>query len=681
MPNITIYNTRDDFKNALPGSHVAGNRVIAGGFEYVYVGTSMTLISDLPGWTAVRPSFAHFGGDTTGASDVSSTINQCLAAYKECYIPADNVQHKIIAGVTQAGWIRGTQGKSRLKAAGTGIPIQMSGEWLGDISQRRNFTQGLAPGDKTFTISGSIAGLQVGKWILIHGGNPPIPNLNGARTGEIVQIEKIVGNEITLMQGVAFAYPTGQDRYVTLVNWARNCGVEGVEMEGNVNAWVSGTVPELPMIHFKFCEAPVAQSNELHHHNYTAVKFTACHSHIATNNYIHDLNSADDDVNGGFGYGIEEAAVNLGGIISHNRVERCRNGYTTGAGPAGTANFNFGVPMNTLVSSNTMQSMFQSGISSHEAGYYLNFIGNTINGCRGNGIVIRAVGHVVQGNVISNTVGAGISVVSSPTGDVRDTTVNGNTLMRTNLGVVPQGGENNANLGAINSTGPNPIITNNVILYSGGPAVRVNYVANGMVCGNRAYNPCQLTSVAENRFAFGAVATSGTDGYCIVSGNSLICTDGKTVDMIRKPVGVYFEGGDNVGRGYTGLALVGETAGNYALEGMGVNKVNLGWRITSVQLTTGGVLKLDQGTANINSGILSVSSETGSADTVETIQNGLDGTMLVIRPIGGQTLTIKHGTGSTTDNIRLRGGVNAVLRDATKVVTLIRISGLWVQPQ
>lgn len=527
--------------------------VSAGGFFYEKDGTS-TALTDMPGWKPFeKPSFAHFGADMTGTLDVAPQIQACLNAYKECHVPPDMVKHRV-STVTATGWIRGTRGKSFLLMNGTDIPIKMYGT-VGTINSI-NVNANVTAGTREVTFFSSLTDLVPGQWVLMEADTPPILNMNSSGTAEIVQIESITGQTVRFMQSLAFSYPLGVTRQLRRVNWAKNCGVEGVDIQGSYTAAVSSSIPGLPLIDFRFCEAPVANNNHLHDHNYTAINFIGCHGHRASNNYIHDLMSADDDVNGGFGYGVHEQAVNLGGVVIGNNMERCRTGYTTGAGYPSV--YKYGVPMNTLVTGNTMSSMFSGGCSSHEAGLYLSFIGNTINGCRTLGINVRGQGHIVQGNVITNIYGTGIQVVSSPNGDVKDTIVIGNILIRTNQGLTPgttDPAATTANIGAINCTGPDVIIKDNVIKYPGGQGIRFNYGKNIVVRNNTIVNPCQSEDCTL-KWAIGAAVVGGTGAFAIIGGNDIISTDGKMVKPINNPGGFTFhDGGGNVSPGYT-ISLV-----------------------------------------------------------------------------------------------------------------------------
>lgn len=657
------FQTRDSFKNSLAQVSLVtpGVLVNAGAFTYRR-NPSSTKIPDLPGWDAVKPSFAHFGADLTGVSDVASSVSLCLASYGECYIPEDGVEHQI-STVQGTGFIRGTYGKSYLKMVGTDIPFK----FYGSLGTTNAFSSTAGPGTREVSFFSSIADLVPGQWVMLEADRPPIPNMTAQGTGEIVQIESITGQTIKFVQALAFDYSPGVTRNLRRINWARNSGITGVTIRGRLDVDVTPTIPGLPLVEFRFCQGGVVEGCEMYKHKYATVNLMASHACRVSGNYFHDLLSADDDVNGGFGYGVQEQAVNLGNLINGNIMQYCRTGYTTGAGS--TATYKYGVPMNSNITSNTMSSMAQSGCSSHEAGYYLNFSSNTINGCRAMGINVRAVGHVISGNMITNTTGAGVLIVASPNGDVRDTVVTNNTLIRTNQGVVPQGGTSHTEIGAINSNGPNTIISDNIIMYCGGPAIRFNYAQVAMITGNRIFNPCQLTSTEKY-----AIGVKEGAGYAIVANNYLISTDSKTTNFIFKRTGYFLEGQGNISYGITGANLAGETAGNYALGGFASSKVNYGYRETSVPMS-GNSLNID----SVRSGILSIQAPSGSGGvgTLSTITGGIEGSQIVLRPVSGATITLQNGTG----NIRTRDGSNKVISTSDQIVTLVRIGTNWIQPQ
>lgn len=505
--------------------------ITVGGYQYRKASTANAL-PGLPGWHAVKPSFAHFGGDLTGTNDVAPQINACLLTYKECYIPDDGVKHKITT-VLGNGWIRGVPGKSFLKMVGTDIPIK----FYGSLGTANAFSSLAGPGTREITVFSSTADLAAKQFMVTEADRPPILNMSAQGTGEIVQIETVTGPAIKFIQALRGDYSSGVARNLRRVNWATDCGMEGVNLEGRLDVSVTPTITGLPMVEFRFCQNGIVRNCELHSHRYAAVNAICSHSCKVSGNYIHDLETADDDVNGGFGYGFQEQANNLGNVMFGNTLERCRTGYTTSGGDSQT--YRYGIPVNTNVIGNTMSSMLQSGCSTHEAGRYITFAGNTINGCRAMGINMRCQGHVVTGNTITNTTGAGIVVVSSPRGDIQDTVIKGNTLIHTNQGVIPQGGDAR-NEGAIYSNSPHVVLVeDNTIMYPGGPGIQLNYAKRGVIKDNTIVNPCQADA-GTSKWAIGSSQPGSVGNYVIIGQNTVLSNDGKMTAILNKQTNLTF---------------------------------------------------------------------------------------------------------------------------------------------
>lgn len=637
----------------------------AGGYQYLRNSAS-TLISDLPGWDAINPSFVHFGGVTDGSADVAGKVEACLTAYKECFIPAGT---HLITTINATGIIHGIKGRSKFKATGTDIPIKF---W-GSTGAYNDFNGVYTAGEKNITIYGSVTDLAAGDWVITECDNPPITNMDGQGTSEFIQFDTIdtTAKTATLMQPLDFDYPTSKSRGIRRVNFLKNVGIRNIEIEGNMTLPNLGSSPEVPLIDFRWCRNAFVTDCEIHKSHWTAIMFMGCLSHDASRNYIHDLSSSDDDYNGGMGYCVQERAVNLGGTIQNNRFENARTGYTTGAGKFEI--YRYGVPVATQVLGNNIKSMRSGGISTHEAGMFQHFIGNTIKGCRSTGISARAVGHVIQGNLLVDIMGSAIRIQSSATGYVKDTVITGNVIYKSNLGVDPIG-SSNVDLGAINSVAPNAIISGNVIMFCGGPAIRLNYIQNGMVSGNMIYNPCQLTTT--QKYAIGASET-GSNNYAIVTGNGLISTDGKVTNFIFKPSGYYFEG-QNYARGLTGPMVGGSTTTDQALSGVGANKISYGYRAGPTR-----IVGVELSLLAVRSGTITVQAPTGTTTgTLTRISGAEEGTQILLRCVSGETITITNtASASDTNSIYTRDGQNIVLNDPKKIVVLILLDGKWTQPQ
>lgn len=607
-----------------------------------------------------------FGATGNGVTDDTAAIQAALNASTNVYLPPGDY---LVTALTLTGRMYGAgPGATILRKSGEGSMIKPYGT-TGSAITMTPPTVGAYTVTLTTTPVGTFA---AGDWAIIEADDEAYPVVgtgSGGKAGEIVLIKSIAGNVLTLHAPVVWTYTTNVR--LRQINWLRNPRVEDLRIILNESANALLYNQEAHGIDFRFCYAPVARGLEISNGLQAGVQFSACVKGLVHGCDIHDLASADDDVTGGFGYGVHERGVNLGLVVSNNRFSRVRVGYTSGFGFSFV--YQWGVPFGTNIVGNTCNDTRQAGLSAHEAGAHLSFLSNNIQGAGNMGINVRSKWVTVRNNVIENCIGPGVNVQFA-TGAIEGCVISDNTIKYTNLGVSPNGTDNTGR-GAIDDSSPDSVIMNNHISWCKGPAIRFNSTKRTVVAGNFAYNPCQGL-VAGRLYAFGGETAGLTTDYVVLRDNVCISLDAKVVNLIAKANNTYVEGSGNWGRGFTGATYSGEVA-NYAFSGGGsrADRSGFGYRVT-VRLATD-VLALESD--DVRGGVIVVQAETGAADDLYTISGGFEGTEIIVRCVSGNTITLRNGA-DTTNNIRTNTAANISLSSSTQLVRLIKVGGLWIQP-
>jgi hypothetical protein len=365
--------------------------------------------------------------------------------------------------------------------------------------------------------------------------------------------------------------------------------------------------------------------------------------------------------------------MNVGGQISGNNWSRLRTGYTTGSGR--TAIWRYGIPMDTLIQDNTSIDTYQSGMSTHQAGWGQTFIGNHIADTGSHGTIIRSKYAKVSGNHILRTIGAGIKIISDGSNIIAEGTVAiGNVLEETNQGATPEGVDQ-TDQGAIDDNSPDGVYTGNTIRKCAGPAVQINFTRETVFKGNTIIDPCQLSATHSVEYAIGGTSAGTGSPWWVVDSNVVISTDGLCTIGINKPDGVFVQGANNTTRG-----IVTPYSGERLNTSLGMNgRPNFGSRDTD-ETIVGGVLALNA--LSITGSIISLRAESGSADDLNTITGGVNGDEIILRPIAGNTITVVNGAGFGTDNIRTNDGSNLAMTYATggeKLYRFVKDNQLWIR--
>ncbi|MDD1982351.1 right-handed parallel beta-helix repeat-containing protein [Pseudomonas asiatica] len=605
----------------------------------------------------------RWAGAKGDGSDDAAAIQKCLDLFRSVYIPEGDFW--VTSLQFKGGKLHGPGSDAVLRKIGEGPMIQAHGS-LGEA-----LLLSAAPviGNNVISVL-SGASFNPGEWAILESMDPVYPGDSGGRAGEIVRVQTHVGNTITLHAPIIFTYTLAGGVRLRKVNWMDSPVLKDFQIRMNPTANADLYNDQADAIDLMFCVAPTVERVYAREGKQAAVRLTGCVEGLVDSCRAEDLASADDDVTGGYGYGVHERGANLGLIVRGGRYSRVRSAYTTGFGF--NSIYPHGVSVNALVTGNEAIDTFSGSFTTHPSGIYTTISDNTIHGCRSSAINVRAKGTMVLGNMISKTMGAGVLVVYDQ-GAVSDAVISNNTLMDTNQGITPSG-EDHRNYGAIQDSGPNSVITDNKIFRCGGPAIRLVSTRDTTLTGNKAYDPCQKTTT--RKYAFGADVAGLAGDYILFSNNHCSSSDGKVTNLVQKPNNAVLEGTGNTAKGITGSLYAGESANYYLTGSNGRSNKNGRGRAVTVRLSADN-LNLEQDA--IRSSIIVVWAEAGSSsDNMSSITGGFEGDEVLFRCVDGNSITIVNGADST-NNIRTSSGSNLVLSGAYQIVRFVKYNSLWIQ--
>ncbi|WP_207869495.1 right-handed parallel beta-helix repeat-containing protein [Pseudomonas sp. 51_B] len=606
----------------------------------------------------------RWAGAKGDGSDDTAAIQKCLDLFRSVYIPEG--EFWVTSLQFKGGKLHGPGADAVLRKIGEGPMIQA----YGSLGETVLLSAAPVVGDNVITLQSSVTTFSPGEWAIIESMDPVYPGETGGRAGEIVRVQSQSGTTILLHAPVIFTYTTGQGARLRKVNWMDSPVLERFQIRMNPAANADLYSDQADAVDFMFCLNPQKIRVSVREGKQAAVRLTGCVNGLVDTCRAEDLASANDDVTGGFGYGVHERAANIGLIVRGGHYTRVRSAYTTGFGF--NSIYPHGVSVNALVTGNAAIDTFSGSFTTHPSGIYTILSYNSIHGCRSSAINIRAKGTMALGNMISKCIGAAILIVYD-NGVVSDAVVDSNTCMDTNQGITPSG-EDHRNFGAIQDSGPNSVLTNNKIFRSGGPAIRLVSTRDTTMTGNKAFNPCQKTTT--RKYAFGGDVAGLANDYILFSDNHCSSSDGKVTNLVQKPNNTILEGTGNTAKGIAGSLYAGE-ATNYYLTGSNgrSNKTGRG-RAVTVRLVSDN-LNLEQDA--VRSSLIVVWAEAGSSvDSMTSITGGFEGDELMFRCVDGNTITIVNGS-DATNNIRTLSGSNLVLSGAFQIVRFVKYNSLWIQ--
>lgn len=358
--------------------------------------------------------------------------------------------------------------------------------------------------------AGSVAalGVQVGDWVALVSDE----QIAGAgKYGCMRRVTKITGDGLhtwapnrrmlTSANARVYRLPMSDGPQIRGGEWTDSAALRAQMAAGSL----STTTPA--MFTARFVRDFTVQDAYIHDTCGEAISLNWCLTPRVTGCRIHEAGDTEFNPTGEanqYGYGIDIQGGTLGAIVDGNRISRVRHGVTTTAGylyPGGTTLPFYGEPELGMISNNLIYDCKNSGIDTHEEGYGLTFVNNTVTGCLGPGISHRATATRNIGNVVSNNLYYGIRVTAS----ANNTLVQGNLVTGT-LAKWVGGVYDSAGFGIYSLSGAkgcviigNHAATNDIIqiVGSGDSFIRDNFVngatgiqvsnANNVVTNNHMY--------------------------------------------------------------------------------------------------------------------------------------------------------------------------------------------------
>lgn len=371
--------------------------------------------------------------------------------------------------VTQSNTVLWAPGGAKIRPS-VATPVLVA---VGNIETGINLTQSntlasnASAGSMSVTLStGKGANISAGSWVMIRS-NAVVPEHDAAvvnKRAEFVNVYSVVGDTLTLTTPLRFDYLTADSAQVYVINWVENFSIDGLGFDGNNQTDCSIG------IQMSWCLSPVVSNVTAKNLQQRFVRFQGCLLHRATG--IRQSNGLSDGFNGDtghFSYVTAEQGLCQDGIIEDVQADRCRHGYTTGAGwttnAAATSGVisGIGVPMNTIVGPGIHHASRGAGWDTHEVGMDITFRDLKSVGSMELGFQVRSVRTRFVGDCFArDCVGAALQIGS----DAQDTIVKSFDWQNTNTGVT-----------SLDWTKQSPIVDNSPRSYLGEPAA--NELDNG----------------------------------------------------------------------------------------------------------------------------------------------------------------------------------------------------------
>lgn len=539
-----------------------------------------------------------------------------------------------------------------VEQVGSGQVFSATGIWVQDEGNVLAATA--SPGSVSISLdTGKGANFTPGSWALIVAEDLMWAE-NAQKKGEIVYVDAVAGDTLTLLTPVEWNYTLAQNAQVHRLEL-----LEGVSITGGHIKNANPTTNLYNLIGIGFCLRPQIQGVTGSDNARAFIGFYGCVHHKVRDCTALDLMSDDDLLY--LGYGINEFGANLGGDIQGMRSERVRHLYTTNISSV----MPYGQPVGTRVNGTAIASM-AAAFDTHAPGLDIEFDDCKAHGGKRVAFQIRSRRTKIRGGTATGFVGAAVWI---PNGNgVEDATIEGLESANTNTGT-DERGNNWTVLGAITDAGKRTVARANKLTRCGGQAIRAisgavdpTYSQNIIVDPFRGSLAAAVDRAAIHSSASGLGAVS-------VDGNDISCADAEMNYGIKfDNSSISLSGKQNRIRGAQVADIVASS--NQTLSGnSGPSLVSFGANLPAS--IDGGMIDLPAGS------VVNVLAEGSVADDLTGISatGATVGNAIVLRRGGSAAVTVKHNVG----NILLKGATDAVLDSSTKLLTLIYVAGSWVE--
>lgn len=340
--------------------------------------------------------------------------------------------------VTQSNTKLWFPGGAKLRPS-TAIPVLLA---VGNIETGINLAQSntlasnALAGAQSITLSaGKGANITAGSWVMVKS-DAVVPEHDAAvvnKRAEFINAFSVAGDVVTLDGPLRFDYLTADNAQVYVINWVEGFGAYGLSFDGNNQiacsiglqmSWV--LEPELVKVTANKLQQRFVRFQGALGHDVSGIRQTDALS-LGFNGVVTNL----------FGYSVAEQGLCQDGIIENLQIDRCRHGYTTGAGwtnNLGTTSgviSGIGVPMNTIVGPGVHHNARGAGFDTHEVGMDITFRDLKTVGSKQLGFQVRSVRTRFVGDCFArDCVGAALQIGT----DAQDTIVQSLDWQNTNLG-------------------------------------------------------------------------------------------------------------------------------------------------------------------------------------------------------------------------------------------------------
>jgi len=530
-----------------------------------------------------------------------------------------------------------------------------SGDGVPNTSQSNTLASNANAGVETITLTAGKGANFTEKTYAILISDDAGPGGTTLKQGEFIFIQSIATDVITLGGPLQFAYTTANTAELQNVNFLDGQHIEGFEFDGN------NFLSNRP-IDLEWAMRPIIKNCYAKELPGSYISFGGCY--YARLDNISGLDFLSDGVFGEtnkFGYAIIEQGMNEGLVATNLNFDAVRHGYTTAAGSQ-----THGVPVNSRIVNGVVSNGRGSGWDTHADGVGIEFHNCTTNGSLHAAFQIRSLRSRIVGAYGNDCLGPGILLSS----DAKDCDVSDFHFFNTNLGTSPVDNIDWREQGCIYDNGERNIVHDGRVDSCGGPGMELaGGNDQGIYRNIRIRNPVRLASVEFSGF----LADSAGPVKATLDNIDIEDFNGNMVDGFEFTTGTFTDGivRNCRSRGHSG--------GQYKLSGTDILQIvnpqggsNRSYGLPFTVTIATGVLDVEL--SGVLSSRLKVNGEGAAADTLDTINGGEDGWVVILFK-GDADITVSDQTG----NIFLAGGVNFGLNSAFDNMELMRIAGNWVE--
>jgi len=268
-----------------------------------------------------------------------------------------------------------------------------SGDYLfeaaGSSGTARSLNSNVSAGDNSCDITNATSYFSANQWVILKDTNDWGAN---SIMGEWLLIKSVAGTTVTFADELLYAYYTAQSAQLVPITWVSDVVIRGVKAIGG------GTDSQHRFIQGYYVDGLQIYDCEAVDINNRAVGLEQVLHFNMHDNIVRRSNS-------NLGYGISTTACSFG-VIKDNHFEYCRHAVAIGG-----AYF----PNRWItVSGNTVISMTDAGLDTHDAAEHIIFDGNTVvNGeadTTGDGIITQGAKVTITNNQIENCTRHGVLV-------------------------------------------------------------------------------------------------------------------------------------------------------------------------------------------------------------------------------------------------------------------------------